>query len=111
MKMPINCPCCGAPLLNEFRSTLVKEYLRKSCGSRLDHRFACTSYDEPYDVMYSMGIEIDTENMIRVNWMFDIKQMFVCKGEDDTHSLPYFEPDLSDYRKLVAKLRTYVMFS
>ncbi len=111
MKMPTHCPCCGDPLVNEFRSTIVKEYLHKSCRSRLDHKFACTSNDEPYDTMYSMGIEIDTQNLIRVNWMFERKEMFVCRDEDDVHSLPYFEPDLSDYRKLVDKLRTYVMFS
>lgn len=114
MKMPTHCPCCGDPLLNEFRSTAVKEYLHKRCSSRLDHKFACTSNKEPYDEMFSMGIEIDTLNMIRVNWVFDRQEVFVCKDPNNmnnVHSLPYFEPDLSDYRKLVDKLRTYVMFS
>ncbi len=109
--MPTKCPCCGGPLLNEFKIDRTKEYLRKSCTSRLDHRFACISHNAPYDTTSTMGIEIDVKNMISVNWIFDTKMMFVCSGESDTHSLPYFEPDLSDYRKLVAKLRTYVMFS
>lgn len=108
------CPCCGNPLLNEVM-TGIQEVHRRSCMKRLDHKFT-TTIDSKRDEIVTMGIEISPQGMVRFQWNFKNKTAFVAKGPPEQAKetavyLPYFEPDLSDYWKLVNKLRTYITFS
>lgn len=117
MKSFKNCPCCGDPLLNDAvrDNQLLTESFRRSCLKHLDHKFT-TLVDPNKDEVVAMGIEVDPKEMVRFQWNFKKKVAFVAKGlpkqaEKNAVYLPYFEPDLSDYHRLVAKLRTYLTFS
>lgn len=115
MKMPIVCPCCHEPLLNEFNKKRNGiEYITKNCLRKLDHKFTCLTYRNDGYADYA-GVELYSKDMIRVNWDFIRQTIFISKGPEytvtSTRDLPYFEPDFSDYGKLIAKLKTYVTFS
>lgn len=57
--------------------------------------------------------------LIKVSWDFVAKTVRVghgtidemIKNNRDPEHLPYFEPDLSDFKQLIDKLKTYILFS
>jgi hypothetical protein len=111
MKTPIDCPFCGDPLLNDFREAAGGIiYLTKTCNKRIDHTikiracrldndyvdWICIPYSDNTNVLWYMG----TGSLILNN---------TSSGSD--YRLPFFEPDLSNYKKLVQKIKIYLLFS
>lgn len=127
MKMPSHCPTCGDPMLleyrGEWRQTLV-------CQKRLNHYIKLTGHlsdDSLHDEVYAIRVRLNSKvpptwaefvinpsaNYIyiwsgdsQIVWRSD-KQRFQMAGT----ALPYFEPDLTNYNKLVEKVKIYLLFS
>jgi hypothetical protein len=115
MKIPIHCPKCGDILLNEevFKVSNVVVW-RKSCTKRLGHKFA--AYYNIDDSELS-GICIQIVGNTEAHWDFKNNLLSVNKNAktlkdrlESTKLIPYFEPDLSNYKKLVSKMKTYILF-
>ena len=115
MIIPTRCPCCNDPLLNEFIPNYIGECkVRKSCLKVFGHKFVCMIGST--DIIETIGVELYNKTLVRVNWVFSTQQIIVTKGllknkQYTIINLPYFEPDFSDYNKLIKKLRTYMVFS
>ncbi len=112
-----NCPFCNSPLLNEEATgRFIKNLWRKSCLFRLDHKFVETCKQSD-DKVYILKIQIDKN--LTAYWFFDNKKIAVVdchismlpKPEDKQTEIPWFEPDLSNYKLLVSKIKKYVLFS
>jgi hypothetical protein len=111
MRAPINCPICGDPLLNTFPPAEdLSDKLTKSCNRRTTHAIAMAVEG---DEVMSLSIGINTTHKLQATWLFNKQEILVW--EENSRSIPtnipYFEPDLSNYRKLVDKIKTYIVFS
>src|SRR5271170_3762255 len=132
MNIPINCPICGDPLTNIFNETTNK-VVYKNCRLRSDHIFSCTVYLKGFWEHQHLNNSEDTIDRVAftlsMNPMLSVviypvdKRMKVDRSAPDekatlTNSsdfilyLPFYvEPDFSDYKKLVKKIKTYLLFS
>lgn len=111
MKAPINCPVCGDPMLNIFPPAEdLSDKLTKTCNRRLNHKIAM---DVSGDNVNSLSIDLGSG--LEAVWLFypDKQVLWVVKALKGSHvlHLPWVEPNLAQYSKLVNKLRTYVVFS
>lgn len=112
MKVPINCPICGGPLLNEFDPLAPgsdRTYLTKNCHKRLNHKIeirACVSNNDYVD-----WIRIPYKGVGNVIWHMGTEHLLLNTFEGKDYSLPFFEPDFSRYNKLIKKLSLYLTFS
>ena len=91
----------------------------KRCAKHLDHAIqydiarSCVLNTE---VIRFLAIRINQSN-IWANWNPHYQQLFLGRARDgsfiytDAVQIPYFEPDVEEYDKLVNKLRTYLTFS
>jgi hypothetical protein len=117
MKTPAVCPQCHGPLL----STAVKlrngsEIWKKTCADKLGHVFTCLTKIGDDDSLSLVGIMLNREAQLRANWDFERQKLTVHKGKPSINTsggleIPWFEPDLDAYDKLVDKIRKYITFS
>jgi len=108
MKDFINCPKCNKPLLNEASITRDgRDIWNKRCISA-SHSFTCIVIDP--DGVSAIMIVTDINNNVIANWKMDNQTLCIVKGKNVVN-IPFFEPDFSDYDKLIQKLKTYVTFS
>lgn len=119
MKTPVVCPKCHGPLLN---STLElsngEELWRKECASKLDHSFTCIVKESDNSII-GVGVTLDRSIPLKVYWDFMRSKIIVHKGvsivvpfaNGSTLEIPWFEPNLDEYDKLVNKIKKYVVFS
>lgn len=72
------------------------------------------------DEVTSLTININPKTNLQATWTFGPREFCVWTGNiarTGTYAiatwkyLPYFDPDLSDYQKLVNKVKTYLVFS
>lgn len=116
MKSPTNCPSCNDILRNNFLDPngIKVTRIEKICDKHLNHQFRCYQYADA-DTIFAIDIEIDKENRIHAFFQLSIKSISIYRGNKlvarDALKLPYFEPDLANYSKIVEKLRTYVLLS
>lgn len=117
MKFDAKCPICHSPFLNnEVMGTTM---WRKSCSSRVNHKLEVT-YDLKTELIVKFILSdqynhtfvfypLDHKICIYKNmtWEFFLKRKI---GRADHKVIPYFEPDFSNYHKLLQKLKTYVLF-
>lgn len=112
MKAPINCPVCGDPMLNSFPPAEdLSNKVTKSCTLRLNHKITIIAEGEEVSQM-----SIDLGNGLEAIFLFLLNKIWVQptqanKNKIDYTILPLFEPDLSNYKKLVEKVKTYLVFS
>lgn len=114
MKAPINCPVCGDPMLNTFppaEDMHDSGKVTKTCTLRLNHKITIIAEGEEVSQM-----SIDLGNGLEAIFLFLLNKVWVQptranKNKIDYTILPFFEPDLSDYKKLVNKVKTYLVFS
>lgn len=108
MKSFIKCPKCHRPLLNEAVTTRDgKEVWYKKCIS-ISHGITCVVDDN--DEISTIIIVIDVNSHVIANWRMDNETLCVVKGKSVTN-IPFFEPDFTDYDKILQKLKTYITFS
>lgn len=106
MIVPEKCPVCNDPMLNEY----MPLYLVKSCKLKLNHKVEMTVNNANVVTTLTIGIT----NKLHATWRFDNNKVYVWEwgfAKDLITYLPFFEPDLSDYKKLVKKIKTYLVFS
>jgi hypothetical protein len=118
MKMPTACPICKEVLMNEFRPEINKnETLIKTCNKRIGHKIMFISHITDHNIV--TGLELEFRPKTRAMWVWlpteDLLSFWISKGSDSDpktlRDIPAFEPDLSNYRKLVNKIKTYMTFS
>jgi hypothetical protein len=117
MKIPTICPKCHAPLINTALNVKGIEAWKKECNTKLNHSFICITTDDDVVVI---GMSLSKTTHLKVFWDFIRNQILVHKGEayvpfplilDNVISIPWFEPNIHEYDKLIFKIKTYVTFS
>lgn len=111
MIIPINCPYCNDHLLNTFNIHISKyDNLLKSCSKRINHTYSCL-YDHNDDIIYVCFI-IDWK---RFTWDYKSKQLIVDNAFKNTDKksiiIPWFDPDFSNKKVIINKLKTCLTFS
>jgi hypothetical protein len=111
MKTPSNCPFCGDPLLNEFIKTVEGAcYTNKICNKRLDHKIIirpCLRNDDYVD-----WICIPYSKDANILWHMGPGSLIISNTTNGNRLyLPFFQPDLSNHKKLLNKIKTYILFS
>lgn len=112
MKAPTHCPVCGDAMLNTFPPAEdLNDRVTKSCTRRIDHKI--TMIVEGNEVTQ---MSIDLGNNLEAIWLFLARQIWIqpirgSKLDKNFTLLPIFEPDLSNYKQLVEKVKTYLIFS
>lgn len=124
MKSYKNCPYCDGILRYDYGYDLERTILNQTCSSKIDHFIRIKSRANDYSGE-SLIIRIDMENLSSpftwAVWNFKAQTIVITKGYYVGYSLrnmlgniayiPFFEPDLSDYPKLVNKIKGYIVFS
>lgn len=115
MEMPILCPCCNSPLMNNFREFPLNKphQLEKSCTIKPDHQFWCISRKGCEDEIGIIKITFDMNKMLKVNWIIHDKMLFITTGFSPIKNLalPYIEPDLDNYFSLIKKIKMLLPFA
>lgn len=112
MKAPVNCPVCGDAMLNTFPPAEdLNNRVTKSCTSRLNHKIVILADGDEVSQM-----SIDLGNGLEAIFLFLMGKIWIqptkaSKKDKNFVVLPMFEPDLSNYKKLVEKVKTYLVFS
>lgn len=112
MKAPTMCPVCGDAMLNTFPpAEELNDRMTKSCIFKLNHKVVMIVKDDEVDQM-----SIDLGNGYEAIFLFFMKHIWVQPTRANKTGaghmvLPFFEPNLSDYKKLVNKIKTYMVFS
>jgi hypothetical protein len=111
MKIPIDCPICNSPLLNEYIGApqTQLQILHKSCKKTLGHRITFVASPHDHDTVQVISIDLSTDK--RINWYPPIQNLLINSSDGTDYHLPYFEPDFSSYNKLIQKIKTYMTFS
>jgi hypothetical protein len=115
MKCPKKCPACGGNFMFEF-SGINDKYLYATCALHTSHKISFMMLVGDDEIIH-MCITINMEKQVKVVFHFKTNLIEFGKGPSNkfisnaTGSLPWFDPDLSDYAKLVDKLKTYVIMS
>lgn len=108
MKLPIVCPVCGDIMLTEFEDRIVANPSKK-CNKRLSHSIIC--YSDSNDDVSQIILRICSPSLTYVKWLFYGKYVRIEAENAQTIRLPWFDPDFTDYRKLLDKIKTYIIFS
>lgn len=114
MKVPIDCPYCGDPFLNEFMDLPgSRSRLTKVCIRRATHTIKIRTCDENHD--YIDFIRIPYSSTCNITWYMGTGRLWT-DHHDGTHivsggELPFFLPDLTNIPKLLGKIKTYFVFS
>jgi hypothetical protein len=118
MLPPINCPVCNDSLVNEYIRLGRMPYLKKLCAKRINHKFQCFVPDSE-EHMSSFTTSLSYNPMVQAVWDFDSNQILVHNGtieeivtyDREPTIIPWFDPDLTDFRSSLKKLKTYLIFS
>lgn len=112
MKIPGYCPKCKKPMMNEMMAQSGEEYYWRISCDQTDHYIklitVINSDTEVVDLYIGVGRK-RTERKY-VSWHFPEKIMLV-QSSSNTTTIPFFEPDLTNYNRLIEKLKTYITFS
>lgn len=110
MKIPSLCPKCNKPLVTDFSGNMW----RKDC-LQINHHFMYMSRENTPDEIDIVMLTIDLTRQTRVYFDFsELKvevEQFTVNGEKKVSRIPFFEPDLNSYDKLVNKIKKYITFS
>lgn len=112
--MPKKCPVCGEPVMNNFYEKVGKREfsLEKTCNKKLDHIFFCASKKADDANAFVVSLSTRTKDPLSISWFPENKTLYVAKKDlMNRVQLPYFEPDFSNLRKLIKKIKTYLVFS
>ena len=112
MKLPINCPICNSPLLNEYQNHITGGVeLRKKCLS-INHQLFIRA-DQPYENIALLSLRLGYNSFIYWDYEnMDLqKSCFILTEQKPILTLPWFDPDFSNYKKLLNKIKLYCVFS
>lgn len=126
MKNLIDCPKCYEPLLNgviELKSGA--EAWKKVCDKKIDHSFIYLTKEGKEDLVLAIGMTLNSNKSLKVFWDFVCRKIIVHKGKsivdpiyvrspiiaNEVLEIPWFEPNIDEYDKLIDKIKKYVIFS
>ena len=85
----------------------------KHCSLKIDHKISFI-LSKDSETVKSLSLSLDINRKTQVSWMFDTKEIWIIDVSPDTEkgivTIPWFDPDFSDYKKLINKIKTYVLF-
>lgn len=112
MQQLINCPIC-----NDIMLTLEMDgdCTLKSCKKYPTHRIQLVSIDFNNEI-YKMSLLVNDTPATWMTWHFLSKEVRVHNYSKALSKMigdpfPWFEPDISNYHKLMEKIKTYLVFS
>lgn len=83
--------------------------LEKKCDKKLNHKIILRAYTA--NDAYINHIRIPLTKNSDIYWFLGQERVeIITVGKLDL-ILPFWEPDLSNYSKLLEKIRTYILFS
>lgn len=126
MLVPTNCPMCNDPLLNDFNHFNIGDVAYKTCNKRANHKLGIIYYANT-DMVTDMNYTFSNNKTVII-WDFVQKKIYlsptiIIKGRSagistmfpnlgiKKNEIPWFEPDVTNFPKLLKKLRTYICFS
>jgi hypothetical protein len=117
MQTPTICPKCHELLV----STIIKlrdgaEVWRKTCSKKIGHEFICITKKGNDDEVSAIGVTLNNDKRTKASWLLENQHLVIYQGESFSMStnllyIPWFEPNIEEYDKLVNKVKTYVTFS
>ncbi len=117
MNIPPNCPICRSSLLNDYKSMTLPgmkrriEYLQKTCASSTSHRLIFNSASHNDNLLEEIVLHFPEKSDITVvSWSFSEGVTQIIKSNQYRY-LPLWEPDFSNFPKLLSKIRKYLIFS
>jgi hypothetical protein len=110
MEMPENCPICHSTKLVTLQPfSMGESRLILTCINKdIDHTIKLQSFflDQRQVMFITIGVDEG-----RITWDFVNCRTFLSSERGPQYYLPFFEPDFSNYEKLISKIKTYVAFS
>ena len=112
MNIPIHCPKCKNILITIYKPySLKREYLSKRCDKFIDHYVSFVTGTNHSKVEY-FCIRFKYNPPITAMWNFVNNEITVHGGEQPGYVLiPYFEPDIENYDKLINKIKMCLIFN
>jgi hypothetical protein len=118
MQLPDKCPICQGVMLIEFNGARV---IIKSCRKNITHSIVFVAEEATNEVM-ELELLIGTNPEIIAEWVLLQEESLTIvlsppalresdKPKPKRIALPFFQPDFTDYHKLINKLKTYLVFS
>ena len=109
MEVPINCPVCKDSLRNDF-GQLSGMMLAKFCENKIDHYIRMTISNNK---IIDISIAIDSQRKYLATWFLDISKLVIYERKmlANKINLPFFEPDLNNYKLLMEKIKSYMVFA
>jgi hypothetical protein len=118
MNIPIKCPCCNKILLNQQNSLGTADSIvwKKLCVDNPNHKFILV-WNIKTEHIISLIVSNSTnlfykflplENKIAI---FSNLAGATSKRSKTNTQIPYFNPELNNWNKLLNKLKTYTIFS
>src|ERR1700686_2141402 len=110
MKMPANCPICNSLMAGNERIDYSfplpsNNLLQISCDKKIDHCLIFGSLVNNYNVVGFIVVKLLRSNRSEAIWRPEKKKLcIIAYSPYSEFYLPYFEPDFSDYNKLIEKL-------
>jgi len=111
MKTPINCPFCGDILRSDFITSYENiSVLEKKCDKKLNHKITFRALTNNEDYVRYICIPISKD--VEARWYFSEEFFDIVNHKTNMRfALPWFNPDISNYNKLINKIQTYILFS
>ncbi len=110
MKMPGQCPICRGVMSNEYSGQRQQHFV-KQCTKKVTHHIVFKADSENHDNVHYFFIALSGLSPgLRVFWYPENNHVLLDTFKS-SERLPYFEPDFTNYRKLISKLKTYILFS
>jgi hypothetical protein len=117
MQLPAKCPICQGVMLIEFNGARV---IIKSCRKNITHSIVFVAEETTGEVI-ELELLIGVNPEILAEWVFLKEESLTIVLSPPAPivpgplakriALPFFQPDFTDYRKLIDKLKTYLVFS
>jgi hypothetical protein len=110
MKLPIRCPICNEIMLTDYNGTYL---INKNCSKNITHKItfdAISKDDCIVNITFTSSMWLNAT----VSWHYSTNLgpiVNIIIKDKPGIILPLFEPDFSDCRKLIEKLKTYIVFS
>jgi hypothetical protein len=110
MKTFIHCPKCKKPLVSDYRPLHdTTGYWTKDCITP-NHRIYTRTIVGNDSELEDLLITLSNKHLKMAVWEFQAKKLYIRTSDHPNYYLPFFLPDLSDYDKLVEKIKTLMIF-
>lgn len=114
MQLPNHCPICKGVMLTEFTGAYIT---MKNCLKNVSHGIKFVAVGTT-DTVLDVELRLTSNPEIWAQWDLEGKLLTILAANPTPPGpykknmvLPFFYPDVYSYRKLIDKLKTYLVFS